>query len=185
MAWRARAARRPTWRPVKGRRTVGIRHPRGHLEERRIPRAHHSRAFLAGVPLSEARRAELSVRGARVSVTARSEALATGGGRLVGTERTTGSELRSVGLTTGSESRGTVSRRLRHGDRDRSSSRRARAAGASAARRARARIISKASRAARSSGSSAARRRARAAAAAARAVATRVPVMKQCELLPS
>ena len=106
-AWhgaRARAARRPTWRPVKGRRTVEIRHPGGHHEERRIPRAHHSRSGRAVTPLSEGRRSDgvrLGVRGARVSVTARIEALRTGGGRLGGTER-----------TTGSESRGTVDGRL-------------------------------------------------------------------------
>ena len=97
-------ARQPTWRPVKGRRAVEIRHPGGHHEERRVPRAQHSRAGRAVTPLSEGRRADgvrLGVRGARVSVTARIEALRTGGGRLGGTER-----------TTGSKSRGTVDGRL-------------------------------------------------------------------------
>ena len=97
-------ARQPTWRPVKGRRTVEIRPPGGHHEERRIPRAHHSRSGRAVTPLSEGRRADgvrLGGRGARVSFTARIEAFRTGGGRLGGTER-----------TTGSESRGTVDGRL-------------------------------------------------------------------------
>ena len=71
-----------------GRRTVEIRPPGGHPEERRSPRAHHSRAGRAVTPLSEGRRSDavrLSVRGARVSVTARIKALRTGGGQLGGT----------------------------------------------------------------------------------------------------
>ena len=82
----ARAARRPTWCPVKGRRTVEVRHPGGHHEERRVPRAQHSRAGRAVTSLSEGRRADgvrLGARGARVRVTARIEALRTGGGRLM------------------------------------------------------------------------------------------------------
>ena len=97
-------ARQPTWRPVKGRRAIEIRHPGGHHKERRVPRAQHSRAGHAVTSLSEGRRAygvRLGGRGARVSVTARIEALRTGGGRLGGTER-----------TTGSKSRGTVDGRL-------------------------------------------------------------------------
>ena len=119
---RARAARRPTWHPVKGRRTVEIRHPGGHHEERRIPRAHHSRAGRAVTPLSEGRRSDgvrLSVRGARVSVTARIEALRTGGGRLGGAALTTCTDPWStrrrcrVGFTTVNEAYGTGAGRLR------------------------------------------------------------------------
>ena len=154
MAWRARAARRPTWHPVKGRRTVEIRHPGGHHEERRIPHAHHSRAGRAVTPLSEGRRSDgvrLGVRGARVSVTARIEAPRTGGGRLGGTAVVIAASLPK-------QARGTIRRRLRHGDRDRSSSERGAARGAAAAGTSAAWSSRRAaSRGARSAGASAAR----------------------------